>query len=166
VRNGDNRVGSAIEERKSDDRSPPRWRRLQRLPVRAVGVTHEDALEGRGEDHVGTGGDDGDARGSTAQTLGTWLSARRQGPVRWRRPPWVDLARRGIGGVLMGAGGTLAAGCNIGNALTGLSILAVNSVIATMAIIVGGAAAIFAGAGLATWPGPLNVSRAPDPRSF
>jgi hypothetical protein len=98
--------------------------------------------------------------------LGTWLSARRQGPVRWRRPPWVDLARRGIGGVLMGAGGTLAAGCNIGNALTGLSILAVNSVIATMAIIVGGAAAIFAGAGLATWPGPLNVSRAPDPRSF
>ncbi len=65
----------------------------------------------------------------------------------------------------MGAGGTLAAGCNIGNALTGVSILAVNSIIATIAIIAGGAAAILAGARLATSPGALNAPRAPDPRS-
>jgi hypothetical protein len=41
----------------------------------------------------------------------------------------------------MGSGGTLAAGCNIGNALTGLSILAVNSLIATAGIAAGGALA-------------------------
>jgi hypothetical protein len=48
----------------------------------------------------------------------------------------------------MGAGGTLAAGCNIGNALTGLSILAVNALVATAAIAGGGTFAIAAGA---TW---------------
>jgi hypothetical protein len=31
-------------------------------------------------------------------------------------------------------GGTLAGGCNIGNALTRLSVLAVNSVLATLAM--------------------------------
>jgi uncharacterized protein len=55
---------------------------------------------------------------------------------------WADLARRLAGGTLMGTGGTLAAGCNIGNALTGLSELAVNRVIATAAIVVGAAVAI------------------------
>jgi Sulphur transport len=42
----------------------------------------------------------------------------------------------------MGVGGTLAAGCNIGNALTGLSVLAVNNAIATVAIVAGAAVAI------------------------
>jgi len=37
----------------------------------------------------------------------------------------------------MGFGGTLAAGCNIGNALTGLSILSLNSFVATASIVVG-----------------------------
>ncbi len=46
----------------------------------------------------------------------------------------------------MGVGGTVAAGCNIGNALTGLSELAVNSLIATVAIVGGAAVAI-------AWPG-------------
>jgi hypothetical protein len=46
----------------------------------------------------------------------------------------------------MGVGGTLAAGCNIGNALTGLSVLAVNSLIASAAILGGAAIAI-------AWPG-------------
>jgi hypothetical protein len=70
--------------------------------------------------------------------LGTWLSARFQGPVQWRAPAPSELPRRFLGGLLMGAGGTLAAGCNIGNALTGLSILAVNSLIATAGIAAGG----------------------------
>jgi hypothetical protein len=46
----------------------------------------------------------------------------------------------------MGVGGTWAAGCNIGNALTGLSALAVNSALASAAIGAGAAAAIL-------WPG-------------
>lgn len=74
--------------------------------------------------------------------IGTWASARARGPVSWRMPPSTEVARRFGGGLLMGMGGTLAAGCNIGNALTGLSILAVNSLIATAAIFVGGALAI------------------------
>jgi hypothetical protein len=74
--------------------------------------------------------------------LGTWLSARARGPVSWRAPGWAELGRRFAGGALMGVGGTLAAGCNIGNALTGLSVLAVNSVIATAAIVGGAAMAI------------------------
>ena len=53
--------------------------------------------------------------------LGAWLSARARGPVRWRAPGRGELGRRFAGGVLMGVGGTLAAGCNVGNALTGFS---------------------------------------------
>jgi hypothetical protein len=81
--------------------------------------------------------------------LGTWISARAQGPVTWRSPGWTEVGRRLAGGGLMGVGGTLAAGCNIGNALTGLSVLAVNSVIATAAIVGGAAVAV-------TWPGILR----------
>ncbi len=40
------------------------------------------------------------------------------------------LGQRFAGGVLMGIGGTLAAGCNIGNGFTGFSILATQSVVA------------------------------------
>jgi hypothetical protein len=78
--------------------------------------------------------------------LGTWLSARAGGPITWRLPARAELARRFIGGLLMGIGGTLAAGCNIVNALTGLSVLALNSVIGTAAIVTGAALAI-------AWPG-------------
>jgi hypothetical protein len=74
--------------------------------------------------------------------IGTWASARTRGPVSWRMPPSTESLRRFGGGLLMGMGGTLAAGCNVGNALTGLSILAVNSIIATAAMFVGGAMAI------------------------
>jgi uncharacterized protein len=74
--------------------------------------------------------------------LGTWLSARARGLVSWRAPGWLEFGRRLGGGLLMGVGGTLAPGCNIGNALTGLSVLAVNSAIATVAIVLGAAVAI------------------------
>ena len=74
--------------------------------------------------------------------IGAWASARAQGPVSWRMPARAELGQRLAGGLLMGIGGTLTAGCNIGNALTGLSILAVNSIIATVGIFVGGALAI------------------------
>jgi hypothetical protein len=71
--------------------------------------------------------------------VGSWVGARLQGPVAWTAPAARDLPRRFVGGLLMGAGGTVAGGCNIGNALTGLSILSVHSLIATAAIAVGGA---------------------------
>jgi len=78
--------------------------------------------------------------------LGSWLSARARGRVGWRAAGTTELGRRFGGGLLMGIGGTLAAGCNIGNALTGLSVLAVNSLIVTAAIVGGAGVAI-------AWPG-------------
>ena len=82
--------------------------------------------------------------------LGSWLSARIAGPVAWRAPAAVELPRRLCGGLLMGAGGTLAGGCNIGHALTGLSIFAVQSVLATAAM---GAGAWCAIRLAQAWPG-------------
>jgi len=74
--------------------------------------------------------------------LGAWLSARARRPIVWRAPERGEIVRRFSGGTLMGLGGTLAAGCNIGNALTGLSVLSLNSVIATAAIVCGVALAV------------------------
>ena len=82
--------------------------------------------------------------------LGSWLSARIAGPVAWRAPAAVEVPRRLCGGLLMGAGGTLAGGCNIGHALTGLSIFAVQSVLATAAM---GAGAWCAIRLAQAWPG-------------
>jgi hypothetical protein len=73
--------------------------------------------------------------------LGSLGAAYRSGSLALRRPPFREVARRFSGGVLMGVGGTLATGCNIGNALTGLSILATNSALATAAMMAGVAAA-------------------------
>jgi hypothetical protein len=73
---------------------------------------------------------------------GAWLAARTRGPVTWRTIPAPTFVRRAFGGTLMGIGGTLAAGCNIGNALTGLSVLALNSAIATGGMAAGIAAAV------------------------
>lgn len=50
--------------------------------------------------------------------------------------------RYGAGAVLMGFGAVLALGCNMGQALTGLSTLATGSLIATVAIIAGAAATL------------------------
>ena len=69
--------------------------------------------------------------------VGSLISAWSRGTLRWQVPVTMELPRRFVGGLVMGAGGTLAAGCNIGNALTGLSVLSVNSVVATGSMIAG-----------------------------
>ena len=74
--------------------------------------------------------------------FGSWLSARSRGTARWQVPEAPELLRRFLGGLLMGFGGTLAGGCNIGNALTGLSILSLNSLVATASILLGLALAV------------------------
>lgn len=91
---------------------------------------------------------------------GAWLSARCRGRVAWRLPALHEAPRRLAGGVLMGAGGTLAAGCNIGNALTGLSILSLNSAVATAAIVLGVAVAVHAPALALVMRRPLPASPA------
>jgi uncharacterized protein len=53
-----------------------------------------------------------------------------------------DLVNHIVGGVLMGFGGVTALGCTIGQGLTGMSTLAIGSVIATLSIVAGCVAAL------------------------
>ncbi len=59
--------------------------------------------------------------------------------VEWFRSG-SDFSNHVVGGVLMGVGGVLAMGCTIGQAVTGVSTLAIGSILTFLAI-VGGAAA-------------------------
>ena len=53
-----------------------------------------------------------------------------------------DLVNHIVGGVLMGFGGVTALGCTIGQGLTGVSTLALGSIIATLSIVAGCVAAL------------------------
>ena len=59
------------------------------------------------------------------------------GARRVRIPDAARAGRAAAGGLLMGAGGNLAHGCNIGHALTGLPLLSFGSLLATAAIVAG-----------------------------
>ena len=53
-----------------------------------------------------------------------------------------DTVRNLTGGALMGFGGILALGCTFGQGITGMSTLAIGSILATLAIIAGGVAGV------------------------
>ena len=53
-----------------------------------------------------------------------------------------DTAHHIVGGLLMGVGGVTALGCSIGQGLSGVSTLAVGSIVATAAITGGAVAAL------------------------
>ena len=55
---------------------------------------------------------------------------------------WADFSRHLSGGVLMGIGGVLALGCTVGQGISGLSTLAIGSILALAAIILGSATTI------------------------
>jgi uncharacterized membrane protein YedE/YeeE len=50
-----------------------------------------------------------------------------------------DFANHAVGGVLMGVGGVLSMGCTVGQAITGISTLAVGSILTFLAIVIGAA---------------------------
>ena len=52
---------------------------------------------------------------------------------------WRDFANHAVGGVLMGVGGVLSMGCTIGQAITGVSTLAMGSILTFLAIVIGAA---------------------------
>jgi uncharacterized membrane protein YedE/YeeE len=52
---------------------------------------------------------------------------------------WKDFANHAVGGVLMGSGGVLSMGCTFGQAITGISTLAVGSILTFLAIVIGAA---------------------------
>jgi uncharacterized protein len=59
--------------------------------------------------------------------------------IEWFASP-ADFVNHAIGGVLMGVGGVLAMGCTVGQAITGISTLAVGSMLTFVTIVVGAAA--------------------------
>lgn len=74
---------------------------------------------------------------------GAFVAARANGTFRAERfAGRDDLLRHLVGAALMGAGGALAMGCTIGQGLTGLSTLAVPSILAFFAMIAGGLAGV------------------------
>ena len=70
--------------------------------------------------------------------LGAYLSCRGLKEFTWKTPrDPMELLTVMLGSLLMGFGGTLAVGCNIGQGLTGLSTLSVGSLFAAIAIVLG-----------------------------
>ncbi|HET7729911.1 MAG TPA: YeeE/YedE family protein [Usitatibacter sp.] len=75
------------------------------------------------------------ALGVVAGSLAYALASRR---FRWEGfSSASDTANHMVGGILMGVGGVTAMGCTIGQGITGISTLAVGSILATLSIIAG-----------------------------
>jgi len=72
-----------------------------------------------------------------AVPVGAGVAAFRAGDLALRLPRPERVLQQLAGGVVMGLGAGLAGGCNIGHGLTGLSTLAVSSVVATAATMLG-----------------------------
>jgi uncharacterized membrane protein YedE/YeeE len=73
-----------------------------------------------------------------AVPIGAYLSARGLKEFSWKTPrDPKELLTVMLGSLMMGFGATLGLGCNVGQAITGLSTLSVGSLFATLAIIGG-----------------------------
>ena len=68
---------------------------------------------------------------------GAWIAARRSGPVRPRAGAPAGLLKRFAGGLGLGVGASVAAGCTVGQGLTGLGLLAPGSVVVMSGIFLG-----------------------------
>jgi hypothetical protein len=68
--------------------------------------------------------------------IGAYLSARGLNEFKLKANP-EDMVRSFIGGIVMGVGAVIGGGCNIGHGLTGISTLALSSILATGFIICG-----------------------------
>jgi len=69
--------------------------------------------------------------------LGAFVAARWNGEFHWRAPKPQRLMQQALGGAIMGVGAVIAGGCNIGNSLTGLGILSLTSLTATVFLVLG-----------------------------
>ncbi len=67
-----------------------------------------------------------------------WSVLAREFRIEWFAG-WKDFGSHVLGGALMGTGGVLAMGCTIGQAVTGVSTLAVGSFLAFFSIVIGAA---------------------------
>jgi uncharacterized membrane protein YedE/YeeE len=71
--------------------------------------------------------------------LGAFIAARRDGPVTVSKASFEDVSKRFAGGLGLGMGASVAAGCTVGHGLTGVPLLAPGSVVAIIAIFAGSA---------------------------
>jgi hypothetical protein len=69
--------------------------------------------------------------------LGAAIGAVRAGQFEWRLPYPTRILQQMAGGAMMGVGGSIAGGCNIGHGLSGVSMFSVTSLLATAGIMVG-----------------------------
>lgn len=69
--------------------------------------------------------------------LGAYLSARGLGEFKLKAPGAEEQLRVFVGGLIMGIGAIIGGGCNVGHGLTGVSTLAISSIVATIFIILG-----------------------------
>lgn len=69
--------------------------------------------------------------------LGSALAAVRNGQFEWRLPYPTRILQQMAGGAMMGVGGSIAGGCNIGHSLSGVGMLSLTSIVATVFIVLG-----------------------------
>jgi hypothetical protein len=69
--------------------------------------------------------------------IGAYISARMLKEFVWKAPPVSELLTVFGGSFLMGFGATVGGGCNIGQALTGVSSLSIGSIVASIFIVLG-----------------------------
>jgi uncharacterized membrane protein YedE/YeeE len=67
-----------------------------------------------------------------------WAVLDRQFRIEWFAS-WKDFGNHAVGAALMGIGGVLSMGCTFGQAITGISTLAVGSILTFFAIVIGAA---------------------------
>jgi uncharacterized membrane protein YedE/YeeE len=71
--------------------------------------------------------------------LGAFVAARRSGPVTASKVSAVSASKHFSGGLGLGVGASLAAGCTVGHGLTGVPLLAPGSMLAIVSIFAGSA---------------------------
>ena len=69
--------------------------------------------------------------------FGAYISAKVLKEFKWKSPPVDELLSVVIGSLMMGFGATVAGGCNIGQGLTGVSTMAIGSIIALIFMLLG-----------------------------
>lgn len=69
--------------------------------------------------------------------LGAYISAKGLGEFKFQVPPANEVIRVFLGSIVMGFGAATAGGCTVGHALTGVTSLALASIVSTIFIILG-----------------------------
>jgi hypothetical protein len=72
-----------------------------------------------------------------AVPLGAYISARNLREFKWKIPPAKEFLTVFFGSVIMGIGAVIGGGCNLGHGITGVSTMAISSIVTISAIILG-----------------------------